>query len=72
LNTPAKSALYNNLRKNKDLALAVHDTVLKYRPDAWRGNDAKENAIKLRLYEVLKDKDEVERIFPIIEKQGEY
>jgi len=72
LNTPAKSALYNNLGKNKDLAIAVHDTVIKYRPDGWRGNDAKENVIKHRLYEVLKDRDEVERIFPIIEKQGEY
>ena len=52
--------------------MAVHETVIKYRPDAWRGNDAKEKVIKHRLYEVLKDKDEVERIFPIIEKQGEY
>ena len=72
LNTPAKSALYNNLGKDKDLAIAVHEAVIKYRPDAWRGNDAKEKVIKHRLYEVLKDKDEVERIFPIIEKQGEY
>ena len=72
LNTPAKSALYNNLGKDKDLAISVHETVMKYRPDAWRGNDAKEKVIKHRLYEVLKDKDEVERIFPIIEKQGEY
>ena len=72
LNTPAKSALYNNLGKDKDLAMAVHETVIKYRPDAWRGNDAKEKVIKYRLFEVLKDKDEVERIFPIIEKQGEY
>lgn len=72
LNTPAKSALYNNLGKDKDLAIAVHEAVIKYRPDAWRGNDAKEKVIKYRLYEVLQDKDEVERIFPIIEKQGEY
>ncbi len=72
LNTPAKRALYNNLGKNKDLAIAVHEAVIEYRPDGWRDNDAKEKVIKSRLYEVLKDVDEVERIFPIIKKQVEY
>lgn len=72
LNTPAKVALYNNLGKNKDLAMAVHDAVMKNRPDGWRGNDAKEKVIKSYLYNVLKDEDEVERVFLIIEQQGEY
>jgi type I restriction enzyme R subunit len=66
MNTPAKRVLYNNLEKNNDLALAVHENVIKYRPDGWRGNDAKEKVIKRKLYEVLKDVDEVERMFPII------
>lgn len=72
MNTPAKKVLYNNLEKNNDLALAVHENVIKYRPDGWRGNDAKEKVIKSKLYEVLKDVDEVERIFPIIVQQSEY
>jgi hypothetical protein len=72
LNTPAKRVLYNNLGKNKDSALAVHEAVIKYRPDGWRGNDAKEKVIKRGLYEVLKNVDEVERIFPIIKEQSEY
>lgn len=72
LQTPAKRALYNNLDKNKELAIAVHEAVIKYRPDGWRGNDAKENVIKYGLYQVLQDEDEVERIFPIIMEQGEY
>ncbi len=72
LNTPAKRALYNNLGKNQDLAIAIHDAVLEFRPDGWRDNDAKELVIKQGLYEVLKDADEVERIFPIIKKQVEY
>ncbi|GBG05906.1 restriction endonuclease [Paenibacillus agaridevorans] len=72
LNTPAKRALFNNLGKNKDLAIAVHDAVLKCRPDGWRGNDAKEKVIKRGLYEVLKGISEVERIFPIIKEQKEY
>jgi type I restriction enzyme R subunit len=72
LNTPAKRVLYNNLGKNSDLAFAVHESILKYRPDGWRGNDAKEKVIKRGLYEVLKDEEEVERIFPIVSEQGEY
>ena len=72
LNTPAQRVLYNNLGKNTDTALQVHDIIIKYRPDGWRDNDAKEKVIKSRLLEVLKDVDEVERIFPIIKEQGEY
>lgn len=72
LNTPAKRVLYNNLGKNSDLAFAVHESILKYRPDGWRGNDAKEKVIKRGLFEVLKDEEEVERIFPIVSEQGEY
>jgi type I restriction enzyme R subunit len=72
LNTPAKRVLYNNLGKNYDLALEIHEKIIKYRPDGWRGIDTKELVIKRCLYEALKDKDEVERIFPIIVKQSEY
>jgi len=72
LNTPAMRALYNNLGKNEAMALAVHEKILKYRPDNWKGNDAKEQVIKGKLYEVLGDKKEVERIFPIVKKQSEY
>lgn len=72
LNTPAKRVLYNNLGEDTNLAMKVHETVLEYRPDGWRGNDAKEMIIKYRLFEVLQDADEVERIFPIIKEQGEY
>lgn len=72
LNTPAKRVLYNNLDNNEYLALAVHDKVVKYRPDNWKGNMAKELVIKSKLLEVLGDEEEVERIFPIVKKQDEY
>jgi len=72
LNTPAKRALYNNLENNEDLALAVHEKVVKYRPDNWKGNRAKEQVIKSKLFEVLGSEEEVERIFPIVKKQEEY
>ena len=72
LNTPAKRALYNNLCEDEVLALSVHKKVVTYRPDNWKGNEIKELVIKRKLYEVLGDKKEVERIFPIVKKQSEY
>ncbi|MFT9496785.1 type I restriction endonuclease subunit R [Anaerosolibacter sp.] len=72
MNTPAKRALYNNLGKDIKLATEVHEAVMNYRPDGWRGNDAKENSIKAALFEILKTRGEVERIFAIIKEQGEY
>ena len=78
LNTPGLRALYNNLNKNKQLALEIDRTVKEARPDGWRGIQSREQAIKRAIFEVLKDleeeerKKEVERIFPIIKQQAEY
>ncbi|MBI5103136.1 MAG: HsdR family type I site-specific deoxyribonuclease [Nitrospirae bacterium] len=72
LNTPAKRALYNNLGENKGLALAIHQEILTYRPDNWKGNETKERVIKSKLFEVLGNEKEVERIFPIVKEQSEY
>lgn len=72
LDTPAKRALYNNLGEDEGLALAVHEQILTYRPDNWKGNETKERVIKSKLYEVLGDEKRVERIFPIVKEQREY
>jgi type I restriction enzyme R subunit len=72
IKTPGQRALYNNLNKNEELAMLIHNKVMKVKPDAWRGNIPKENIIKQGLHEILMDDDEVERIFAIIEKQSEY
>ncbi len=50
----------------------MHETIIKYRPDGWRGNEAKERVIKNWLYKILNDEVEVERIFAIVKKQYEY
>jgi type I restriction enzyme R subunit len=55
-----------------DLALKVDAAVRRVRPDGWRGVQAREQAIKQALYDVLQDIAEVERIFLIIKAQGEY
>jgi len=72
LNTPAKRALYNNLSLNESLALSVHESICQYRPDNWKGNETKERVIKSKLYEVIGDEKEVDRLFPIVKQQGEY
>ncbi|HEU5415536.1 MAG TPA: HsdR family type I site-specific deoxyribonuclease, partial [Candidatus Angelobacter sp.] len=72
LNTPAKRALYNNLKQNEELALSIDEAVRKTRPDAWRGVPAREQVIKAALYSVLKNVEEVERVFLIVQQQKEY
>lgn len=72
LNTPGKRALYNNLGNNEDLALKIDEAVKRERPDGWRGVQAREQVIKAAMWEILKDVDEVERIFMIVRAQREY
>jgi type I restriction enzyme R subunit len=72
IRTPAQRALYSNLGKNEQLALAIHHKIIQVKPDGWRGNEPRENVIKAGLYELLKDFAEVERIFTIIKQQAEY
>lgn len=72
LNTPAKRALYNNLGEDEDLALSVHENIITHKQDNWRGHSPKERVIKSNLLTILKDKEEVERIFAIIKEQREY
>ena len=73
LNTPGKRALFNNLGGNIDLALKLDEAVRRVRPDAFRGNDAKENVIKAAMLPLLgNDRAKVERIFLIIRAQTEY
>ena len=72
IETNAQRALYHNLSNNEALALRLDEAVKKVKKSDWRGNLPKENEIKAALLKILKDKDEVERIFSIIKQQGEY
>jgi type I restriction enzyme R subunit len=72
LDSPGKRALYNNLGKDETLALRIDAAVKASRPDDWRGHQPREQVIKAALYDVLKDPEGVERIFRIIQAQGEY
>lgn len=77
LNTKAKRALYDNLDSNEELALALHDTIIRTKKDEWRGNLTKERQLKEAIYNVMKNTiadnlSEVERIFEIVKNQAEY
>ena len=47
LNTPGKRALYDNLDENEEIALTVHEAVIKTRQDDWRNNRIKESKSKM-------------------------
>ncbi|MBX9636047.1 MAG: HsdR family type I site-specific deoxyribonuclease [Nitrosomonas sp.] len=72
LNTQAKRVLYSNLGENAALALQLNDAVRDHKQDGWRGNQAKENEIKRAIFDIVKDADEVERIFAIVKQQRDY
>jgi len=72
VDTPGRRALYNNLNKDRDLALKIDEAVKTNRPDGWRGVQARELVVKRALYDVLQNIDEVERIFLIVKQQTEY
>ncbi len=72
IKTNAQRALYHNLGNNEESAILVDAAVYSSRRADWRGNIPSENLIKQAIYKVLKDKTEVERIFPVIKKQNEY
>jgi type I restriction enzyme, R subunit len=54
------------------LALELDAAIKRNRPDDWRGIQAREQMVKKAIYDVLKDFDEVDRIFKIIFQQHEY
>ncbi len=72
LKTPAQRALYNNLSKNEALAIQVHDNIVEYKPNGWRGIDTRERAVKKAIYDILGSVVETERIFEIVKNQSEY
>ena len=72
LRTPALRALYNNLGADEDLALKVHESIILYKPNGWRGIDTREKVVKKAIYDILGNVDDTERIFEIVKKQAEY
>lgn len=74
INTRAKQAIYDNLGKEKDKAVLVHEAILNSRGDSWRGHFLKEKKIKLAIRKNLPEisDKELKSLFEIIKNQDEY
>jgi type I restriction enzyme R subunit len=73
LNTPAKRALYDNLGKNEELALAVDNAVRETSQDEWRGNPFKLKRVKYAIKKVLKNNDAAaDQVLDLVKNQNEY
>lgn len=68
----AMRAFYDNCGEDETLAIALDKAVRESKQADFRHNEFKERRIKQALYKILKDKDEVERIYNIVVEQGEY
>jgi len=68
----ALRAFYDNCGEDEELALALDKAVRESKQADFRHNEFKERRIKQALYKVLKDKDEVERVYSMVVEQGEY
>ena len=72
LNTSARRALYDNLDKNEELAVALDADIVATRKDGWRGNTIKEREVRYAIRRHLPDEAEVERIFELVKNQRDY
>ncbi len=70
--TPGERPLYANLGEYEPKALLLHDRVMEYRTDGWRGHPAKERALQGAIYGGVGEVDETKRVFELIKKQLEY
>ena len=68
----ALQALYDNVGEDEELAIRLHDAVMRSKMNGFRGDTIKENRIKRAMLVILKEDSEMERLFKIIKKQEEY
>lgn len=68
----ALRAFYDNCGEDGALAIIIDKAVRDNKQADFRHNKFKERRIKQALYEVLKDKNEVERIYNLVVEQEEY
>ncbi|MGA8146783.1 MAG: type I restriction endonuclease subunit R [Gallionellaceae bacterium] len=72
LNTGAKRALYDNLGKDENLALAVDYAVVTSKKDGWRGHKVKEKEVRYAVKRVLHDEKLADDIFELVKNQSDY
>jgi type I restriction enzyme R subunit len=72
LNTRARRALYDNLGKDEQLAIALDDAIQRKKKDGWRGNKIKEREVRYAILAILKDEAQTNKILEIVKNQDEY
>jgi len=72
MDTSAKRALYDNLDKNEELALAVDYAVMSSKKDGWRGHKVKEKEVRYAVKRVLNDDQLTDSIFELVKNQHDY
>ena len=72
LNTRARRALYDNLGKNEQLAIALDAKIQQTKKDGWRGNKIKEREVRYAILEVLQDETLTNEILELVKNQDEY
>jgi len=68
----ALRAFYDNCGEDEALAIALDKAVRENKQANFRHNEFTERKIKQGLYEILNNKDEVERVYSIVVQQKEY
>lgn len=72
MNNGAKHALYNNMGKDEDLALAVDYAVLSTKRDDRRGHKVKEKEVRYAVKQVLNDDALLDTVFDLVKNQSVY
>ncbi len=71
-NSPAMRAFYDNFGQDEVMAKALHMAIMSSKQEGFRTNSVKINAIKRALYKILNNKEKVEEVYKLAEKQEEY
>lgn len=72
LNSPAKRALYDNLDKDEELAIAIDTEIRQVKKDDFRGNKIKEREVRNAIREHINDEAMVDFVFDLVVSQHEY
>jgi type I restriction enzyme, R subunit len=72
LNTRARRALYDNMGKNEELAVALDREILAVKKDDWRGHMIKEREVLYAIQKYIEDEAEAQRVLNLVRSQPDY
>ncbi|UPM52448.1 type I restriction endonuclease subunit R [Gottfriedia acidiceleris] len=69
--SPALRSLFDNLG-NEEIAINLHEQIIREKPDSWRGKRLKERVIERIISRNIQDENLRKQIYDIVVKQNEY